>query len=276
MQPRAEDILWDEPRLESPHTQRDKAARVRGMFDRIAPTYELVNAVASMGRDARWRRQMVRLAAVRPDDALLDVACGTGDVARTFASAGIRPASIIGLDFSLPMLRLAKKGSGPFCAKHPSGRSGKRYLTPFSPHFCQGDAQLLPVASRSVSIVTCAFGVRNFQNLDAGLREMHRVLRSDGRAVILEFTVPTSFVFRRLYLFYLQRILPALATLISRDRTGAYRYLPCSVVSFPGRDAIISSLRAAGFSRVTVHPLSLGIVAVYVAHKTAPGCSAAS
>jgi len=249
MTDRTNGIAWDDRTLAAPHAQRDKAVRVRHMFDRIAPTYELVNRLASAGRDRYWRKEMVRLAAVRPDDVLLDIACGTGDVARTFARASVRPAKIIGLDFSLPMLHHA--------AARPVDRGS----------FCQGDALRVPIADASVSIASCAFGIRNFQDLQAGFGEMHRVLRLSGRAVILEFSVPTQPVLRGLYLFYIRRLLPLAATLISRDRTGAYRYLPQSVVSFSGRDAIISGLKAAGFSQVNAYPLTFGIVAVYVASK---------
>jgi demethylmenaquinone methyltransferase / 2-methoxy-6-polyprenyl-1,4-benzoquinol methylase len=246
------DILWDSPRLSRPHEQADKAERVRRMFDQIAPTYELVNSVTSAGRDRHWRRKMVELARVRPDDVLLDIACGTGDVARNFASVGeggMRPRQIVGLDFSLPMLEQA--------ARRPIAAGD----------FCQGDALRLPVADASVSIVTCAFGIRNFQDLARGFAEMHRVLRPGGRAVLLEFSLPRRPAMRWVYLFYIRRILPLLGRLISRDRSGAYRYLPSSVVSFPDRDSIAARLREAGFSGVAVHPLTLGIVAVYVAER---------
>jgi demethylmenaquinone methyltransferase/2-methoxy-6-polyprenyl-1,4-benzoquinol methylase len=239
------------------HSQADKAQRVRRMFDAIAPTYELINTLASAGRDRCWRREMVRLAEVRPDDVLLDVACGTGDVTRAFAAGGVggvRPARIVGVDFSRPMLQLA--------AARPIDRGS----------FSGGDALCLPIADESVSIVTCAFGIRNFQDFGAGLREMHRVLRLGGRAVLLEFSVPHEWLRRRLYLFYAMRVMPAAARLISRDRTGAYRYLPRSVLSFPGSDEIVERLKTAGFAEVTVHPLSWRIVAVYVAVKTrSPG-----
>lgn len=241
--------LWDPSRLQAPHAQQDKAARVRRMFDAIAPTYELVNTLASAGRDRFWRREMVRLASVRPDDVILDIACGTGDVVRSFASSPVRPARIVGMDFCLPMLRLA--------ARRPVDRGA----------FCAADALRLAVADASVSIVTCAFGVRNFQDLTAGLQEMCRALRPGGRSIVLEFSVPARPVLRRIYLWYFNRVLPLLASLVSRDRTGAYRYLPRSVVSFHRRDEIISCFQAAGFSRVAAHPLTWGIVCVYVAHK---------
>ncbi len=250
-------VVWDEVSLTSPHTQADKARRVRAMFDAIAPTYERINTVASAGRDRRWRQRMVELAAVRPDDVLLDIACGTGDVARTFAAGATRPRQIIGVDFSLPMLQLA--------ARRPieAGR------------FAQADALKLPLADASTSIVTCAFGIRNFQDLGAGLREMHRVLRPGGRAVILEFTVPRTPFFRGMYLLYIGKVMPVLASWIGRDPSGAYRYLPRSVVSFADREEVRSSLLAAGFDRVQVYPLTLGIVAVYVASKAAVPSSAA-
>jgi len=245
----AEPLQWDDTRLGSPHTQADKSRRVQRMFDAIAPTYELVNSVSSAGRDKSWRREMVRLAGVRPDDVLLDLACGTGDVARTFAAAGVRPRFIAGADFSAQMLALA--------ATRPI-ESGT---------FLQADALHLPLADASMSLVTCAFGIRNFQDLGAGLREVHRVLQPGGRAVILEFSLPRSRWLRKLYLFYINRVMPVAATWISRDRSGAYRYLPRSVVSFPRTDEILAELRAAGFEKATAHPRTLGIVSIYVAAK---------
>lgn len=220
------------------------------MFNAIAPTYELVNRLASMGCDRYWRREMVQLANVRQDDDLLDIACGTGDVVRTFAAAAIRPRRIFGVDFARQMLRQAVRR-----------RSVGAVLL-------QGDAHTLPVADCSVSIVTCAFGIRNFQDLEAGLSEMFRVLRVGGRAVILEFSIPDRAILRRLYLFYFNRVMPWVATLISRDRSGAYRYLPRSVLCFLGDEAICYALKKAGFSEVTVNRRSCGIVTLYVATKT--------
>jgi demethylmenaquinone methyltransferase/2-methoxy-6-polyprenyl-1,4-benzoquinol methylase len=249
MSEREHDTVWDRTRLEAPHTQPDKAQRVRRMFDAIAPTYELVNTLASAGRDRYWRREMVRVTAVRPEDVLLDLACGTGDVARAFASGDPRPTTIIAADFSRAMLQLARK------------RPAAGTL------FTQADALHLPLANGCVTIVSCAFGIRNFQNLGAGLSEIHRVLAPGGRAVILEFTIPSMAIFRHLYRFYVGRVLPALAWLVSRDHTGAYRYLHKSVLSFPSRVEIVSSLKTAGFSDIVVRPLSWGIVTIYLAGK---------
>ncbi|MFH1417743.1 MAG: bifunctional demethylmenaquinone methyltransferase/2-methoxy-6-polyprenyl-1,4-benzoquinol methylase UbiE [Planctomycetota bacterium] len=239
--------IWDDERLADPHGQPDKAARVEAMFDTIAPTYERVNRLLSAGRDAYWRSQAVTLAETRTSDRILDVACGTGDFARAFAE--VRPEATIGCDFSEPMLRLAVRRTGPAVA------------------WCRADALALPFPGDSFSLVSCAFGVRNFQNLHSGLVEMHRVLIPAGRAVILEFSVPRSRFLGGLYLLYFRRILPRLATLISRDRSGAYRYLPSSVSSFADEREMAAALRAAGFQRVQHWSLTIGAATVFVAWK---------
>lgn len=249
----ASDVAWDAQRLASPHTQQDKSRRVRRMFDGIAPTYELVNSVFSAGRDKYWRREMVRLAVVRAEDVLIDVACGTGDVARAFAGAAVRPARIVGLDFSASML--AEAAARPIAAGS----------------FVQGDALRLPLADGSATLITCAFGVRNFQDLAGGLREMYRVLAPGGRAVILEFTLPRARWLRALYLFYFRRVMPLAASLISRDRSGAYRYLPSSVVNFAESEEVLATLAAAGFKCVAAHPRTCGIVSIYLAAKHSGG-----
>ena len=244
---RHDSTVWDESRLTDPHGQPDKAARVRAMFDEIAPTYSRVNTVLSLGRDAYWRRRAVALAETAATDRVLDVACGTGDFATTFAAAS--PTVIVGCDFSPRMLRLA----------------ALRNRRPI--RWCQADAQALPFPDESFSLVSCAFGVRNFQDLDRGLAEMHRVLTPDGRAVILEFSVPRMPLWPSLYLFYFHRVLPRLAALISRDRFGAYRYLPQSVASFVDEADMIARLCRPGFGLVESHRLTIGIVTVFIAWK---------
>lgn len=236
-------LIWDESRLCDPHAQPDKARRVQRMFDGIAPTYERVNRVLSAGRDGYWRRRAVELAGVKGTDEVLDVACGTGDFARTFAAA--RPARVVGSDFSAGMLSFAAQRPAPV-------------------EWCRADALGLPFADASFDVVSCAFGVRNFQNLDAGLREMRRILRPGGRACILEFTMPRSRVFGGLYLFYFRRILPRLAAVISRDRTGAYDYLPQSVSTFLDAPRMAKSLAQAGFDDVAFTSLTMGVATVYI------------
>ncbi len=236
---------WSKPLLRSPHKVADKAQRVRGMFNEIAPRYELVNRLFSGGRDAYWRRQAVNLARVRADDDVLDIACGTGDFARTFASAS--PRSIIGTDFAHEMLSRA------------AGRGDNRI------RWVESDALHLPFADHSFSIVSCAFGVRNFVDLDKGLAEMARVLRPGGRAIILEFTRPTNLMFRRAYELYANYIMPIGASWISRDRSGAYRYLPRSVVSFLDAEEMVNRLDQSGFSNCQAKHLTMGVVTIYLA-----------
>jgi demethylmenaquinone methyltransferase/2-methoxy-6-polyprenyl-1,4-benzoquinol methylase len=243
-----EDEVWTPDLLASPHEASDKAARVRRMFNGIAPRYELVNRVFSGGRDARWRRRAVKLARVTPTDIVLDVACGTGDFARAFAAAGA--ALVVGCDFAHEMLALA------------ANRPGNRL------RWVEGDALRLPFRGGAFSIASCAFGVRNFADLDAGLTEMHRVLRPGGRIVILEFTRPRNPIARGLFELYSHRIMPPAAALISGDRIGAYRYLPSSVVSFLDAGQMAERLRRAGFADPAVTPLTMGVVTVYVATRT--------
>ncbi|MCP4593721.1 MAG: ubiquinone/menaquinone biosynthesis methyltransferase [bacterium] len=246
MMERSPDKLnWDDEHLASPHEQGDKAARVRHMFDAVAPRYRLVNRLFSAGRDAAWRRRAVQLARISRDDAVLDVACGTGDFLRAFAASTNPPHTLVGCDFAHGMLCEAADGSD-------------------RTRWVEADALRLPVASQTFTVASCAFGVRNFQDLDVGLGEMHRALQPGGRIVILEFTRPTHRVIRRLYEFYANRFMPWAATLVSRDRTGAYRYLPRSVVSFIGTSEMRTRLIRAGFGEVTATPMSLGIVSIYV------------
>ena len=235
---------WTPQLLSRPHQVVDKARRVRRMFGAIAPRYELVNTVFSAGRDAAWRRRAVEATRVRADDDVLDVACGTGDFAREFGKA--RPRSVLGCDFAYEMLRLARSRPSPLL------------------RWCEADAMHLPFRDGSFSIASCAFGVRNFQDLGAGLREMWRVLRPGGRAVILEFSRPRNRMIRALYELYSTRFMPAAAAMLSGDKSGAYRYLPRSVVSFPDAQELCARLGQAGFARVTATPLTAGVVTVYL------------
>ena len=243
-------LRWDRERLVSPHTQADKSTRVRHMFDSVAPRYRRVNRLFSAGRDAVWRRRAAALVGATEGDAVLDVACGTGDFLRAL-SAVVGPRSrLVGCDFSHEMLR---------AAAHDEGDGG--------PAWIEADALRLPLVSESFNVVSCAFGVRNFQDLDAGLLEMRRVLRVGGRVVILEFTRPRNRWFRLLYEFYAHRVMPWAAAWVSGDRTGAYRYLPRSVVSFISAVQMCARLEQAGFGKVTATTVSRGIVSVYVGTK---------
>lgn len=242
--------LWDQGRLDAVHTQADKSERVRSMFDSIAPTYERINTLFSGGRDRYWRKRTVEIAGVNRGDSVLDIACGTGDLLRAFGAGSVDPSGLIGADFSLGMLQHAVDSD-------PRAR------------WLQADGLRLPFANESFDITSCAFGVRNFQNLDVGLQEMQRVLRPGGRAVILEFTRPTNRLIRSVHEFYSARLMPWGARLMSRDRTGAYSYLPKSVVSFVGAGEMCDRLKSAGFAAATATPLTFGVVTVYRADKVA-------
>ncbi len=220
------------------------------MFNAIAPRYELVNALCSGGRDAAWRRRTIRLAGVTRDDDVLDIATGTGDLARAFAKA--QPRSIVGTDFAHEMLSQARLVTGGGVDR-----------------WCEADALRLPFRDQSFSITSCAFGVRNFRDLDTGLAEMHRVLRPGGRAVILEFTRPRNAIARGFYELYSNRLMPVFASWVSGDKSGAYRYLPKSVVSFLDAAQMCERLRGVGFTEAHATPLTMGVVTVYVATTTA-------
>jgi demethylmenaquinone methyltransferase/2-methoxy-6-polyprenyl-1,4-benzoquinol methylase len=241
--------VWHSGNLDQPHEVQDKARRVRAMFNAVAPTYELVNTLTSFGRDAHWRRRAVELARVAAEDRILDLACGTGDLARAFAAVRPAPNMVVGTDFASEMIHRAGGSSPP---------------TVF---WCQADVMALPFANEQFTTVSCAFGVRNLQDLTAGFREMYRVLSPAGRAVILEFSLPSARASRALFNLYFIHVLPVIATLISHDRSGAYRYLPRSVLRFPNRAQIVDLLREVGFDRIEVHPLTFGIAVVYVAVK---------
>jgi len=241
------------------------------MFNAIAPTYERVNSIFSGGLDAYWRRRAAALAQLGPPDIVLDVACGTGDLARAMAARG--PRRVIGCDFAHDMLMRAGPARTPYRSAvrgltHPAAdRPGDSKVKRSSFAWIEADALRLPLADETVTAVACAFGVRNFQNLDRGLREMHRVLAEGGRAVILEFTRPASRLIRKAYELYASRLMPVLASWASGDREGAYRYLPSSVVSFVSAAVMVERLCAAGFSRVRATPLTFGVVTVYLAFK---------
>ena len=240
---------WSNADLADPHHVADKARRVREMFGAIAPRYDLNNRLHSLGRDQAWRRAAVRIAAPRPQDVVLDVACGTGDLAMAFADRGV--ARVLGLDFTVGMLCQARK----------KNRAGAHLS------YHAADAMRLSIADSCVDVVSIAFGIRNVADPAQALGEFHRVLRPEGRLLILEFDQPRNRVFRRLYQFYFNHVLPRTAALVARDRSGAYQYLPRSVHTFLDRNAMLQMIGEAGFQSPTATPLTMGIAVVYRAVK---------
>ncbi|MGA2444247.1 MAG: bifunctional demethylmenaquinone methyltransferase/2-methoxy-6-polyprenyl-1,4-benzoquinol methylase UbiE [Opitutaceae bacterium] len=224
---------------------------VNTMFARIAHRYDLANRLLSGGADVRWRRRLVTAVRRARPRVVLDLATGSGDVA--FALDRGLPANvqIIGMDFCQPMLDKAE------AKKRKAGGSANLW-------FLQGDGMALPLADASVDVVTIAFGLRNMADRTGALREMRRVLHaSHGRLFVLEFSQPHPW-FRPFYYFYLKRVLPRFAGLITGDR-AAYEYLGDSIDQFPDRARLTDELRAVGFPTVTATALTLGIVALHEA-----------
>ena len=244
---------WRDEELTNPHQVADKAQRVRGMFAAIAPSYDLNNRLHSLWRDQAWRRKAVKLCGVGPGDTVLDVACGTGDLSLAFADAGAR--RVIGVDFTHEMVTIAT-------AKHT--RRGPRGARGW---YADGDAMRLPACDAAADIVSIAFGIRNVADPLLAMREFHRVLRPGGRLCILEFSIPTNPLLRAAYMLYFKRIMPCTATLISRDRSGAYKYLPQSVNTFLSREQMVQMMSAAGFTAIEQHPLTFGIAVAYLGRR---------
>lgn len=252
--PNAADPAWHGGELTAPHHHADKHGKVRRMFAAIAGSYDLNNRLHSFGRDQAWRRFAVRSAAVRPSDHVLDVACGTGDLTRAFADAG--PVRVVGLDFTREMLDVAERK-----LRRNPGPHGDRVS------YVEGDAQSLPFADASFDIVSIAFGIRNVAEPKKAIGEFFRVLRPGGRLVILEFDKVRVPVVGPLSEFYTRRIMPLTATLISRDRSGAYKYLPASVATFLNREQLGEAMRDAGFEQVTSRALTMGVCVCHRAVK---------
>jgi demethylmenaquinone methyltransferase/2-methoxy-6-polyprenyl-1,4-benzoquinol methylase len=255
--PTPEAPAWTEAELTDPHAREDKARRVRSMFGAIARSYDLNNRVHSLWRDQAWRRAAVRAAGVLPGEDVLDCACGTGDLTLAFAQTGA--GSVIGLDFTPEMLDLARVKTQRAADRAPGLAERVRYL--------QGDAQELPFEDGSFDVVSIAFGIRNVQRPELAVREFFRVLRPGGRLVILEFDRPTLAPVRWFNDFYCGQVMPRTATLISRDRSGAYKYLPRSVGSFMDSRELAGLMGRCGFARVGRKALSLGICVRTLGHK---------
>jgi demethylmenaquinone methyltransferase/2-methoxy-6-polyprenyl-1,4-benzoquinol methylase len=233
---------------------RDKQpGRIAGMFDAIAPRYDLLNHLLSGGLDVRWRARAVRSLALRGGETVLDLCTGTADLAIASATASGGAASVVGVDFSGQMLRLGQ-------AKLMQRALASRI------RLVQGDATRIPLAACSVDAATVAFGIRNVEEPQAAFADVFRVLRPGGRFAILEFGVPRLPVVRQAYLAYFRHVLPRIGSLIS-GHSSAYTYLPASVGSFPEPEAIMAALGATGFSQVKADSLSLGIVYLYSASK---------
>ena len=230
-------------------TEEQAARYVRGMFDQVAPRYDLVNHILSFQVDKYWRwRTVARVQPIldRADALVLDLACGTGDLTLALTRAG--RARVIGSDFCHPML---------------TGAAAKKARLLF-----EADALTLPVAGGSVDLVTCAFGFRNFVNYRRGMVEILRVLKPGGTVAVLELSTPPNAMFRTAYRIYSNLVMSRVGAMISGSKE-AYTYLPESIRKFPVAEILAEEFREAGFAEVEYELLTFGIVALHIARKAA-------
>ena len=234
---------------EGARTEQDAAQWVRSMFGRVAHRYDLVNHLLSFNIDRYWRAHTVRRVRpilTQPGARVVDICCGTGDLALALDRAA--GASVFGSYFCHPMLTLARV---------------KWEHQTKTPRLFEADALRLPLPNASLDLLTVAFGFRNLANYEMGLAEIRRVLRPGGTVAILEFSQPPIPVFASLYNFYSRKVLPLIGGLLSGDR-AAYTYLPESVRKFPSAHELAHAMRRAGFSETSYEYLTGGIVALHL------------
>lgn len=224
-----------------------KAGHVRRLFATIADRYDLITRVLSYGLDASWKRRLVALAAVQPGEAALDLASGTGDVARLLA---VRGARTTGLDLTWRMLEIARDKPAP------AGAPPLRWVV--------GDMHALPLPVGAVSLVTTSYGLRNVPDLDVAIDEIVRVLTPGGRLLSLDFNKPDSPLVRTAYLAYLKGVGGVLGWCLHGD-PDTYRYIPASIARYPGAAGVAARLRQRGFADVQIVPVLFGLMTIHVA-----------
>lgn len=229
----------------------DKKQQVAEMFNNISHRYDFLNHFLSLGIDILWRKKAVRLIKPYHPKKILDIATGTGDFAIECLS--LNPDKIIGIDISDGMLEVGRKKILKKAINHKI-------------ELQNGDSEKINFPDQTFDAITVAFGVRNFENLELGLKEMHRVLKPGAVAAILEFSKPKIFPLKQLYNFYFLKVLPALGKKISSD-ASAYTYLPESVQAFPDGEKMAAIIKSCGFNEVKVYSLTGGISSIYLSVK---------
>ena len=228
-----------------------KKEQVATMFNNIAPKYDFLNQLLSMGIHKGWRRKAIRLLEnIKPKN-ILDIATGTGDFA--IEAMKLNPDKIIGVDISEGMLKIGVEKINKL------GLQNKIELK-------LGDSESLPFSDNSFDAITVGFGVRNFENLEKGINDIYRVLNPKGMIAILEFSKPRKFPIKQFYSFYFKVITPAIGKLFSKD-SSAYSYLPESVNAFPDGETFLAVLKKAGFKETKAIPVTFGIASIYIAKK---------
>jgi ubiquinone/menaquinone biosynthesis methyltransferase len=239
-----------EPLREALSTPERKRRYVARLFDTIADDYDFITRLLSYGRDQHWKAHLIELAAIQPHERVLDLACGTGDLAFA-AQAAEQTSETIGLDITPRMVRLA-------LGRARAARIATRFLV--------GDMMALPFASSSMDVITTGYGLRNVPVLDDAIRELHRVLRPGGRLFSLDFNRPRQPLLRATYLTYLTIVGSAVGFALHRD-PDTYRYIPESIKRYPGADGVVERLRGVGFSEARWVPVLGGLMAIHVARK---------
>ena len=228
--------------------------RVQTLFGEIAPRYDFLNHLLSMGTDTYWRWRTVKAAPIEGSAPVLDLCTGTGDLAFAYHRAARGRAAVMGTDFCEPMLEVAR-------------RKQKRRGIDRGLEFLAADAQSLPFSDETFQLVTVAFGLRNIADTSRGLAEMVRVCRRGGRVVVLEFSMPRQRVLRAVYSWYFKHVLPRIGQALARNQQAAYNYLPASVGEFPAGEALAALMREAGLGEVRFRPLTFGVATLYIGTK---------
>ena len=250
------DRAWTQEELKgNPHEEANKADRVRRMFGAIAHRYDLNNRVHSAWQDQAWRRRVVAMAKITPQDRVLDMACGTGDLTLLLAKAG--PEAILGMDFTEEMLAHARVKAKRWGQRH-QGRI---------PDFQQGDAMAIDLPDQSMDVVTIAFGIRNVTDPSIAIAEFARILAPGGRVLILEFSEPTNRLIRACNAFYTRHVMPWTASWLAGDRSGAYRYLPRSISTFAEPRELGAMMQAAGLTHIQQQRMTGGMCTISLATK---------
>ena len=229
-----------------------KKEGIRKLFDNIAPDYDKLNHILSMNIDKGWRRKAVKeLLDTQEPLNILDVACGTGDFTIEIAQKAPAGSKVTGIDLSEGMMKIGRE---------------KIKAAGVDAQMVQGDCEELPYADNTFHRISVGFGVRNFEHLEIGLQQMHRVITPGGKLVVLELSVPSNPIIRWCYKLYFLKILPTVGGWISGDR-GAYEYLPASVLRFPAPDKFMEIMKSAGFDVVEHRSLTMGICRMYIGKK---------
>lgn len=238
------------PKLTDAFATPDEKRRYnRRMFATIAPRYDLITRLLSMGGDQRWKQRLIDLAAITPGQHVLDLACGTGDLA--FAASG-KGASVVGLDLTSRMIDLARQRAAV---------QGSRQVS-----WLVGDMHALPFPSNQFHAITTGYGLRNVPDLPTALTEIHRVLRPGGVVASLDFDKPETAWLRTVYLGYLDVVGATLGWALHRD-PDTYRYIPASIRRYPGARGVVSMMKAMGFRDVRHIPVLGGLMAIHLAQK---------